>query len=140
MHGVVRNIGVHQVVIAFMVFVFPGYVMAADQETIIKELGPYMELYQGSWDNREPPPEGQKSSKRRPRHPRCAQEAPNRRPRVPKRRPSLQNRKISVSASRCLLASLPERFWNDFFVFRIVLQKTRNSPLKGGGHSFCEVL
>ncbi|MBJ7274933.1 7TM diverse intracellular signaling domain-containing protein [Marinobacter salarius] len=59
MHGVVRNIGVHQVVIAFMVFVFPGYVMAADQETIIKELGPYMELYQGSWDNREPPPEGQ---------------------------------------------------------------------------------
>ncbi|HEY9119572.1 MAG TPA: 7TM diverse intracellular signaling domain-containing protein, partial [Marinobacter sp.] len=53
--------GLFQVVIAVVMFFSSGYVTAADQETIIKELGPHMELYQGTWENREPPPEDQSS-------------------------------------------------------------------------------
>lgn len=59
MREVGRNMGLFQIVTAFMLFLFPGYLMADGQETIIKELGPYMELYQGHWDQKKLPPEDQ---------------------------------------------------------------------------------
>ena len=61
MAEVERNTGLIQVVITCLLFLFPGFVMAANVETSITELGPTMELYQGSWDEQGPPTQGKGS-------------------------------------------------------------------------------
>ncbi|MDO6441813.1 7TM diverse intracellular signaling domain-containing protein [Marinobacter sp. 2_MG-2023] len=57
MRGVDRKTGLFQVVIACLVLLVSGLAAAASPEAAIRDLGSKMELYQGSWNKPEPPPD-----------------------------------------------------------------------------------
>lgn len=59
MREVARNTARLQVAMACLLLLFASAVTAASPEAFIRELGPSMEFYQGSWDKQEPPPQGQ---------------------------------------------------------------------------------